>query len=355
MAKTDTPILDAHMHQWDLRKTPRGAVSAFVKLFGWSDSLKRRAAKLLFPQSQLRFVGKIDHVTNDYLIDDYRADLGSLASRFLGTVHVEASWKAKKHGDFVGETAWLDQLDPDASTIKGFVGSAELDRPDLEKVLQAHEAASTRFRGIRDKLACHPDRGVWDWARSPTLLQDRAWRAGYRMLGARGHSFDAWVYHQQLPDFIDLARSIPETPVVLCHLGTPIGLGGSYGGLGKTASERDTIAGEWKDSLSRLADVPHVRFKIGGLLMPILGFGAEQEPTTMSRDEFVDRVGPLLTWALDTFGIERCMFASNFPMDKVSISYQTLVGGLDDLLANRAQEEKQLFFNGVARDFYRID
>jgi predicted TIM-barrel fold metal-dependent hydrolase len=92
MAKTDTPILDAHMHQWDLRKTPRGAVSAFVKLFGWSDSLKRRAAKLLFPQSQLRFVGKIDHVTNDYLIDDYRADLGSLASRFLGTVHVEASW-----------------------------------------------------------------------------------------------------------------------------------------------------------------------------------------------------------------------------------------------------------------------
>ena len=107
----------------------------------------------------------------------------------------------------------------------------------------------------------------------------------------------------------------------------------------------------WHDGL---AEVPHVRFKIGGLLMPIVGFGAERQPTTMSKGEFVDRVGPLVTWALDTFGIQRCMFASNFPMDKVSISYQTLVAGLDELLDNRTEEEKRLFFNGVARDFYRI-
>jgi len=351
----DTAILDAHMHQWDLRATPRGAVSIFVKLFGWNNALKEGAAKLMFPKSQLRFVGRIDYVTNDYLIEDYRADLGSLASRFLGAVHVEASWKAKKHVDFVDETAWLERLDPDASTIKAFVGSAELERPDLEKVLQAHEAASPRFRGIRDKLAYHPDRGVWKWARSPTLVRDSAWRAGYRMLGERGHSFDAWMYHHQLLDFIDLVREIPETPVVLCHLATPVGLAGDYGGLGSTAAEREKIAGQWKDSLSRLAEVPHVRFKIGGLLMPIVGFGVGHQPTTMSKDEFVDRVGPLVTWALDTFGIQRCMFGSNFPMDKVSISYQTLVAGLDELLANRTEEEKQLFFNGVARDFYRID
>jgi predicted TIM-barrel fold metal-dependent hydrolase len=186
-------------------------------------------------------------------------------------------------------------------------------------------------------------------------MQDRAWRAGYQMLGERRLSFDAWMYYQQLPDFIDLVRAIPETPVVLCHLATPIGLAGDYAGLGSTAGERDKIAGQWKDSLSRLAEVPHVRFKISGLLMPIVGFGAEHQPTTMSKDEFVDRVGPLVTWALDTFGIQRCMFGSNFPMDKVSISYQTLVAALDELLANRPEEEKQLFFNGVARNFYRID
>jgi len=89
--------------------------------------------------------------------------------------------------------------------------------------------------------------------------------------------------------------------------------------------------------------------------MPILGFGAERQPTTMSKDELVDRVGPFITWALDTLGIQRCMFASNFPMDKVSVSYQNLVAALDELLANRTEEEKQLFFNGGARDFYRID
>ncbi len=351
----DTPIVDAHMHQWDLRGTPRGAVSIFVKLFGWNDALKEAAASLMFPKSQLRFVGKIDYVSNDYLIEDYRADLGTLASRFLGAVHVEANWKAKKHIDFASETAWLERLDPDASTYQAFVGSAELDRPDLGEVLQAHEAASPRFRGIRDKLASHPDRTIWEWARSPSLAQDHAWRAGYRMLGERGHSFDAWMYHQQLPDFIDLVREIPETPVVLCHLATPIGLAGDYCGLGNTAAERKRIAEQWKQSLSRLAEVPHVRFKIGGLLMPILGFGAERQPTTMSKDELVDRVGPLVTWALETIGIQRCMFGSNFPMDKVSISYQTLVAGLDELLQNRTEEEKQLFFNGVARDFYRID
>jgi len=350
----DTPILDAHMHQWDLRSNPSEA-AILVKLFGWNDFVKEWVARLLFPESTFRFVGKLDYVSNDYLIEDYRAELGLLASRFLGTVYVEAIWKAKKHIDLVGETEWVERLDPGASTFKALVGSAELDRPDLGKLLQAHEGASTRFRGIRDKLACHPDRRVMDYARSPTLMRDGAWRAGYLMLGERGLSFDAWMYYHQLPDFIDLVRAIPETPVVLCHLGTPIGLAGDYGGLGNTAAERDEIAGQWKDSLSRLAEVPHLRFKISGLLMPIVGFGAEQQPTTMSKDEFVDRVGPFVTWALDTFGIQRCMFGSNFPIDKVSISYQTLVAALDELLANRTEEEKQLFFNGVARDFYRIN
>jgi L-fuconolactonase len=350
----DTPILDAHMHQWDLRSNPSDA-GILVKLFGWNDSVKEGAAKLLLPKSTLRFVGKIDYVSNDYLVEDYRAELGQLVSRFLGTVYVEAIWKTKKHIDLARETAWVEQLDPGASTYKAIVGKAELDRPDFEELLQAHEGASTRFRGIRDKLAIHPNRGVMDYARSPTLMQDRAWRAGYQMLGERGLSFDAWMYYHQLPDFIDLVRAIPETPVVLCHLATPIGLAGDYDGLGSTVAERDKIAEEWKESLSRLAEVPHVRFKIGGLLMPILGFGAERQPTTMSKGEFVDRVGPFITWALDALGIERCMFASNFPIDKVSISYQNLVAGFDELLQSRTEEEKQLFFNGVAGNFYRID
>ena len=118
----DTPILDAHIHQWVMQAMPR-EVWIFVKLFGWNNSVKEAAAKLLFPESKLGFFGKIDYVTNDYLNDHYRAELGLLASRFLGAVHVEAGRRAKKHIDVVGETEWLEQLDPDASTLRAFVGS----------------------------------------------------------------------------------------------------------------------------------------------------------------------------------------------------------------------------------------
>ena len=233
-------------------------------------------------------------MSNDYLIQDYRAELGQLASRFLGTVYVEAIWKAKKHIDLARETVWVEGLDPGASTYKAIRGlRLSSNDPTSRSYCRRTKGPAPRFRGIRDKLAIHPNRQVMDYARSPTLMQDRAWRAGYQMLGERGLSFDAWMYYHQLPDFIDLVRAIPETPVVLCHLATPIGLGGDYGGLGNTAAERDRIAEQWKDSLLRLAEVPHVRFKISGLLMPIVGFGAEHQPTTMSKNEFVDRVGPL--------------------------------------------------------------
>jgi predicted TIM-barrel fold metal-dependent hydrolase len=97
-----------------------------------------------------------------------------------------------------------------------------------------------------------------------------------------------------------------------------------------------------------------VRFKIGGLLMPIVGFGAEHRNEPMSEQELVDRVGPLIEWAIGTIGIDRCMFGSNFPMDKVSIDYATLISGLDALLSTRSDEEKAKFFAENAREFYAI-
>ena len=113
----NTPILDAHMHQWDLRSNPSDA-AILVKLFGWNDSLKEWVGKLLFPKSTLRFVGKIDYVSNDYLIHAYRAELGLLASRFLGTVYVEAIWNATNHIAFARQTGWVAQPDQATSHYK---------------------------------------------------------------------------------------------------------------------------------------------------------------------------------------------------------------------------------------------
>ncbi len=347
-------IVDSHVHQWDPRTTPREA-SVAVKLFGWSPRLLDFVVRHAMPKPLVDFVGRGEYALNHYLPSDLPSDWGRYRDRLRGIVHVQAGWKGKQHIDLVDETRWLESIDPAGTTIRAIVGAAHLEAPDLGDVLDAHQRASTRFRGVRDMLAAHPNEAIVDFAREPGLIRNPAWREGYALLGKRGLSFDAWMYHHQLDEFGDLVRSQPETKVVLCHLATPIALAGPYGGLGGNPAERVRIANEWKEAIANFASIPHVRFKVGGLLMPIVGFGAEHRDQPMSEQEFVDRVGPLIEWAIGTIGIDRCMFESNFPMDKVSIDYATLVSGLDALLSTRTDADKAKFFAENAREFYAID
>lgn len=348
-----TTILDSHIHQWDPRTTPREATLA-VKLFGWSPRLLDWVVRVGMPKPLVDFVGRGEYALNEYLPADLKADWARHRDRVAGVVHVQAGWKGKRHIDVVGETRWLEQIDPGANTIVGIVGAAHLEASDLDDVLDAHTAASKRFCGVRDMVAAHPSKAIVDWEREPNLLQNRAWREGYGRLGERGLTFDAWMYHEQLDAFGELAKGSPKTKVVLCHLATPIALAGPFGGLGGSAAERNRIEDEWKGAIARFAEIPHVRFKVSGLLMPILGFAAEHREAPMTEQEFVDRVGPLVEWSIGTIGIDRCMFGSNFPMDKVSIDYATLISGFDALLTNRTDDEKAGFFERNARAFYGI-
>ena len=348
------PIVDSHVHQWDPRTTPREA-SLAVKLFGWSPRLLDFVVRHAMPKPLVDFVGRGDYVLKPYLPSDLRSDWGPHENRLRGIVHVQAGWKGKRHIDVVDETRWLERIDPEGTTIRAIVGAAHLEAPDLGDVLDAHQNASTRFRGIRDLLAAHPNEAIVDWEREAGLVRNPAWREGYALLGKRGLTFDAWMYHHQLDEFGELVRSHPETKVVLCHLATPIAIAGPYGGLGTQAAERARIADEWKEAIASFASISHVRFKVSGLLMPIIGLGAEHRDEPMSEQELVDRVGPLIEWAIDTIGIDRCMFGSNFPIDKVSIDYPTLISGLDALLSSRSDEEKARFFADNAREFYTIE
>ncbi|MEM7434820.1 MAG: amidohydrolase family protein [Myxococcota bacterium] len=347
-------ILDAHVHQWDPRTTPREATVA-VKLFGWSPRLLDFVVRVGMPKPLVDFVGRGEYALNPYLPKQLAEDWAAHRDRVQGIVHVQAGWKGKRHVDVVGETRWLDSIDPSGATIRAIVGAAHLEAPDLGEVLDAHAAASSRFRGIRDMVASHPSDAIYDFAREPELLRNPAWRAGYGLLGERGLSFDAWMYHHQLDEFTELAKATPKTRVVLCHLATPIGLAGAYGGQGASVAARNRIEEEWKPAIERFAELPHARFKISGLLMPILGFGMEHRDVPMTQTEFEERVGPFVEWAIGQVGIERCMFGSNFPMDKVSIDYATLVSGLDALVANYNDEERQVFFSGNACDFYQVE
>ena len=354
MTSTPRPrIIDPHVHLWDPRTTPR-QVSPLVKVFGRWPGVLERVGRALTPNALVDFVGDTEYVVNAHMPADFRADVGH--HDVQGIVHVEAGWMGRGVLAPVGETRWLDRLTEPPLAI---VAHAVVDDPDkLEPQLDAHSAASGRLRGIRDMMAAHPDKRIHDWTDRSRLRSD-ATRSGVASLGERQLSFEAWTYSHQLDELAELASDVPMTRIVLDHIGTPIGLAGPYGGQGETAAERDRIRDEWYASLERVAANPNVHCKLSGLLMPICGFGYHERRAAgdaPSQAEIVDALAPYILQAISTFGPERCMFASNFPMDKVSISYEQLFDVFFEIAAGAGltpEQEAALFADNAAA-FYRL-
>lgn len=347
----DVPVLDAHVHLWDPRTTPRVATPA-VRLLGGSRRALRALAPRLFPKSALEFVGSPEHVLAPYLPGDLHRDHAPEAAELRGFVHVEASWQARDPLRHADETSWLEQLC--GRDLRAIVGHADLAHPRLDAILEAHRAASPRFTGVRDKLAFSPDARVMSWCASGDRMRDPGWRHGFARLGERGLTFDAWTYAPQLEELERVVRDIPSTRVVLDHLGTPVGLGGPYGPHGHDARERARIASRWHEDLARLAQHPQVHAKISGLLMPIVGWGFHARREPPSAGELAERLGPHVEHALRVFGVERCMFASNFPMDKVSAPWTTVVGAMGQLTSGLEPAARRAFFHDNAARFYGI-
>lgn len=350
-------MIDAHVHFWEPRSTPR-LVSPLVKLLGSRPDWMLRIAPYLFPKSSLDFVGNPRHVIAPHLPGDLRREQqGPGAPNVRGVVHVQAGWHTKDALRFAEETQWLESLC--GHELLAIVGAADLAHARLGELLDRHAAASPRFVGVRDMFAFHPAKGVMKWCESEARIEDQQWRRGFALLGQRELSFDAWCYSHQLPQLAGLLAEHPETRVVLDHLGTPIAVGGAYGGLGDTPAEREAILEAWRASLAELARFPQLSVKISGLLMPVLGFGFHLRERSgglerASVAEAVEAIGPLVEHALATFGVERCIFASNFPMDKVSLSWPTLYAAYDQLTAALSSDERRKLFHDNAAAVYRI-
>ena len=343
-------VLDTHVHLWDVRGTPRQA-STFVRLLGWNPPAMRWTARRLFPDDVVEFFGKPDHVLADHL----PADLATEAEgRDLeGFVHIEANWNASGPMAAVDETRWLDSLD--APELVAIVGRVDLSAGSVvDDVLAAHLAASARFRGVRDPLASHPSTSIMDSTDRAGLMRDESWRRGIARLADYGLSFDATIYHHQLDDLAALAADVPQVPIILDHAGTPPAAAGPYGGLGTSNIERDRIVGEWRDGISQLAECEQVTVKVSGLAMPILGFGYHtwSEPPSVAR--VADDMQPFVDHLLDTFGAGRCMFGSNFPVDKAAIPWATLADATASVLADRPADERAAVLAGTGRRVYRI-
>ena len=296
-----------------------------------------------------------------YGLDDLWADTGS-GHRVEETVFMECGAEYRRDGpeelrslgevEFVAEAAETSAKDPEGrARIAALVSHLDLTLGErVEEIVRLHEETSRGlFRGVRHAGArANPEDGLMlTGGAIEGLYELPEFRAGVRTLGRLGHSYDTWNYHYQIPDFTKLARAVPDTQMVLDHFGTPLG-------VGRWADEREAIFSQWKKDVAEAAECENVVAKLGGLAMPDNGFGwmgRERPPTS---DEFVAAQSRYYLHMIECFGPDRCMFESNFPVDKFSLSYVVLWNGLKKLVRDFSESEKEALFRGTAKRVYRL-
>jgi predicted TIM-barrel fold metal-dependent hydrolase len=289
------------------------------------------------------------------------ADTGS-GHNVVSTVFVECASMYRADGPEslrpVGETEFVNGVAAmtasgeygEIRACLGIVGLADLTLGAAAgEVLDAHIAASSRFRGIRHAAGWDASPDVRNSHTNPPerLLLDETFREGFAELGRRGLSFDAWLYHPQIPDLTDLARAFPDTTIIFNHFGGPLG-------IGPYAGQREEIFATWQHDVVALAACPNVYAKLGGLVMPINGFDFHKRELPASSDEIVAATGRYYRHAIECFGPERCMFESNFPVDKASCSYHVLWNAFKKMVADASDAEKAALFHDTAHRAYRL-
>jgi L-fuconolactonase len=305
-----------------------------------------------------------DFARHRYLLDDLLADTGS-GHNIVRTVFIECTACYRADGPTalkpVGETEFVNGIAAMTASgaygpirvAAGIVGLADLTLgAAVEEVLAAHVAAGGgRFRGIRHAAGWQdktPEIHNSHTNPPPHLYRDHAkFREGFAVLGRMGLTFDAWLYHPQIDDLIDLARAFPEQPIVLDHVGGPLG-------LGWYADKRAEIFAQWRERMRELARAPNVVVKVGGLGMRINGFAFHKREQPPSSQELADAWRPYVETCIGAFGPQRCMFESNFPVDKISGSYATYWNAFKRVAADASEAEKAALFRETARRFYRL-
>ncbi|WP_127753018.1 amidohydrolase family protein [Devosia sp. 1566] len=294
-------ILDAHQHFWDLDANylPWLADKPVSFRYGNYDALKR-----------------------NYMPPDYRRDAEGY--ELAGSVFIETEWNPE---DPMGEVAWVEDLRGREGLPSVMVAQAWLDREDAEQVLGA--LGQVPFaRGIRHKpkAATRPDEVV---AGAPGSMGDSAFRRGFAMLAPNGLSFDLQTPWWHLPEAAELARAFPQTQIIINHTGLP-------------SDRSDSGLNGWRAAMREAAGCPNVAVKISGL-------GQKEQPWTVE----VNR--PIIRETIEIFGVERCMFASNFPVDSLVASFATIFDGFRQSVADLPAADQELLFCGNAARFYRID
>ncbi len=319
------PICDPHHHLWDQRDVPH-----------WRD--------------------------NRYLFDELRVDLNS-GHNIRATVYIECASMYRTEGPTafrpVGETEFANGVAAmsasgqygETRVCAGIVGFADLTLGEAVKpVLEAHiQAGGGRFRGIRHAVSWDESAQIRNSLSEPParLLDNRDYRRGFEELAPLGLTFEAWLYHPQLPDLIRLATAYPETTIILNHFGGPLR-------IGPYAARKDDVFKSWQDDIAALSQCPNVVAKLGGLQMDINGFAWHERELPPTSEQLAQATAPFHLHTLEQFGVERCFFESNFPVDNLSCSYNVLWNSFKRITAHLSKQDRACLFHDNATRIYRL-
>lgn len=295
------------------------------------------------------------HTGWPYPLADLHADTGS-GHNVVRTVFLECHAEYRKDGPEhlrpVGETEFVAELAQQSvgsgqSEIAAIMANADVSMGDaVEEVLAAHEEAGRGlFRGVRFITAqdAHPP-----LARdSSTHMDDPLYLEGVRKVGGMGYTYDAFVYHPQLPELAAVARACPDTPMVIDHMG-------GFLGTGPYKGRREEIFEFWKGAIKELAGCSNTYLKLGGIGMPMFGFRWDKQDCPPTSEELAAPWQAPMQFAIEQFGPARCMFESNFPVDKRGTSYVVLWNAFKRIARNYSADEKRDLFHNTAARAYRI-
>jgi predicted TIM-barrel fold metal-dependent hydrolase len=335
----DLPIIDPHHHLWD-----------------WPMAMLAGA-----PVPEHGFLTVVRRAMR-YLLPEFLSDLNS-GHNVRATVFVQcgAMYRADGPEAFkpVGETEFVNGVAAMCASgtygpvraCAGIVGHVDFTAgAAVSEVLEAHlRAAGDRFRGIRHAASYDADSNVLGplVRAGAGLFTQKSFREGYGQLGKHGLSFDAWLLEPQLPELIDLARTFPHIPVVLDHVGTPLGIA-SYAG------KREERFPLWRDNIRKLAALPNVSVKLGGLAMAFCNFPSFLKSPPASSAQLAAEWRPYIETCVEAFGANRCMFESNFPVDMGCCSYPVLWNAFKLLSKQYSADERTALFSGTAQRVYRL-
>ena len=320
----ELPICDPHHHFWD-----------------------RRSARIPYQR---------------YLLDELAADI-YCGHNVRSTVFIECRSMYREDGKAelrpVGEVEFVQGMAAaSASGLYGparaaaaIVGHANLNLGErVAPVLDALQAASpNRFRGIRHSVTwdSHPEVENTAAHKMQGQLASEQFRTGARVLARIGLSLEGWLYHPQLPELAAFAKAVPELSIVLNHVGGLLR-------TGPYANRNDEVMANWRNGIAAVAACPNVVIKLGGLGMTRTGFDWHTRHKPIGSDELAASMAPILTYCIEQFTPARCMFESNFPVDKVSFSYNVMYNAFKRFSKQYSASERAAMLHDTAARIYRI-